>query len=155
MTDHTRSETSADGGLTERTEATAATARDQAATVAHTAQSQLAEVKDEAAAQAQGVVQDAKVQARRRPGMFLLGALGAGLVVGRLVKAADTHGIVDAAKGAVTGEDGPTPTNGSHSSASPAMGGPAGAPSTSTTSPAPTAPTFQSTSSDPQWAVRP
>jgi hypothetical protein len=44
--------------------------------------------------------------ARRRPGMFLLGALGAGLMAGRLVKATDTHGILDAAKSAVTGDDG-------------------------------------------------
>lgn len=36
--------------------------------------------------------------ARRRPGMFLLGALGAGFVAGRLVRSADTHSIVEAAK---------------------------------------------------------
>lgn len=42
--------------------------------------------------------------ARRRPGAFLVGALGAGFVAGRLIKAVDTHGIVDAAKQGMSGD---------------------------------------------------
>ncbi len=41
---------------------------------------------------------DVKSFARRRPGMFLAGAIGAGFVVGRLLKAADTHSLMEAAK---------------------------------------------------------
>ena len=40
---------------------------------------------------------DLKRFARRRPGAFLAGALGAGFVTGRLLKAADTHSLMDAA----------------------------------------------------------
>jgi len=43
-------------------------------------------------------VADLKRYARRRPGMFLLGAVGAGFVAGRLVKAVDTHAVMDAAR---------------------------------------------------------
>jgi hypothetical protein len=42
---------------------------------------------------------DIKSFARRRPGMFLVGAIGAGFAVGRLLKAADTHSLVEAVKG--------------------------------------------------------
>jgi hypothetical protein len=42
---------------------------------------------------------DLKAFARRRPGMFLAGALGAGFVVGRMLRAVDTHALVEAAKG--------------------------------------------------------
>jgi hypothetical protein len=45
-----------------------------------------------------GAMADLKRFARNRPGMFLLGALGAGFAVGRLVKAVDTHAVMDAAK---------------------------------------------------------
>jgi hypothetical protein len=41
---------------------------------------------------------DLKGFARRRPGLFLVGALGAGFVAGRLLKAADTHSLMEAAK---------------------------------------------------------
>lgn len=41
--------------------------------------------------------------ARRRPGAFLLGAAGAGLLAGRMLKAMDTSGIVDAAKSGAQG----------------------------------------------------
>jgi hypothetical protein len=45
-----------------------------------------------------GVLADAKRLARNRPGTFLLGAVGAGFVVGRVLKNADTHAIASAAK---------------------------------------------------------
>jgi hypothetical protein len=45
-----------------------------------------------------GALDDVKRFARQRPGLFILGAIGAGFAVGRLLKAADTHAIVDAAK---------------------------------------------------------
>lgn len=41
---------------------------------------------------------DAKRLARNRPGVFLLAAGGVGMVVGRLVKAGDTQGLVETAK---------------------------------------------------------
>jgi hypothetical protein len=41
---------------------------------------------------------EVKSFARRRPGLFLVGALGAGFVTGRLLKAADTHSLMEAAK---------------------------------------------------------
>jgi hypothetical protein len=40
---------------------------------------------------------DLKRFARRRPGLFLMGAMGAGFAVGRLLKAADTHSLMEAA----------------------------------------------------------
>jgi len=46
---------------------------------------------------------DVKNFARRRPGMFLAAAMGAGFVAGRLLKAADTHSLMEAAKD--TGDD--------------------------------------------------
>jgi hypothetical protein len=46
-----------------------------------------------------GAIADVKRFARNRPGVFLLGALGAGFAIGRLAKAVDTRAIVDAAKG--------------------------------------------------------
>jgi hypothetical protein len=44
-----------------------------------------------------GVVTDVKRFARNRPGMFLLGALGAGVVTGRLLRTVDKGAIKDAA----------------------------------------------------------
>jgi len=41
---------------------------------------------------------DVKNFARRRPGLFLVGAIGAGFVAGRLLKAADTHSLMEAVK---------------------------------------------------------
>ena len=41
---------------------------------------------------------DVKSFARRRPGVFLAAALGAGFVAGRLLKAADTQSLMEAAK---------------------------------------------------------
>jgi hypothetical protein len=46
----------------------------------------------------QDLAQDLRRFARRRPGAFLLGAVGAGFAAGRLVKAVDGHGMVEAAK---------------------------------------------------------
>jgi hypothetical protein len=44
------------------------------------------------------LVDEVRRFARRRPGMFLLGALGAGFVAGRLVRSVDTQSLVEAAK---------------------------------------------------------
>lgn len=41
---------------------------------------------------------DLKRFARRRPGLFLMGAMGAGFAAGRLLKAADTHSLIEAAQ---------------------------------------------------------
>lgn len=46
----------------------------------------------------EGALDDARRLARQRPGLFLLGALGAGIAVGRLVRATDTKAIAEAAK---------------------------------------------------------
>ncbi|MEO8694426.1 MAG: hypothetical protein ABI658_12970 [Acidimicrobiales bacterium] len=43
------------------------------------------------------VLTDLKRFARRRPGLFLAGAVGAGFAAGRLLKAADTHSLMEAA----------------------------------------------------------
>ena len=43
------------------------------------------------------VMTDVKRFARRRPAMFLAGALGAGFAAGRLLKAVDTHALLEAA----------------------------------------------------------
>ena len=51
------------------------------------------------------VVEDARRFARNRPGVFLLGALGAGFAIGRIVRSVDTSAIVDAAKSAATGDE--------------------------------------------------
>ena len=48
---------------------------------------------------------DVKGFARRRPGVFLVAAMGAGFVAGRLLKAVDTHSLMEAAKD--TNEDPP------------------------------------------------
>jgi hypothetical protein len=44
------------------------------------------------------VTSDVKAFARRRPGVFLLGAFGLGIVAGRTLRNADTHALVEAAK---------------------------------------------------------
>src|SRR3954451_3744943 len=44
------------------------------------------------------VTSDVKQFARQRPGMFLLGAFGLGIVAGRTLRNADTHALADAAK---------------------------------------------------------
>jgi hypothetical protein len=62
----------------------------------------LAETAAQAAKKLDGGVDatlaDLKGFARRRPGLFLLGAIGAGFAAGRLIKAADSHAIIEAAK---------------------------------------------------------
>ena len=45
-----------------------------------------------------GAITDLKRFARQRPGAFLAGALATGFVTGRLLKAADTHSLMEAAK---------------------------------------------------------
>jgi hypothetical protein len=52
---------------------------------------------------------DVKRFARNRPGVFIAAAVGAGFVAGRLIKAADTHALIDAAKPSDSSE----PSNGS------------------------------------------
>lgn len=47
----------------------------------------------------QATMTDLRRFARNRPGMFLAGALGAGVLVGRMLRASDLHSIADAAKG--------------------------------------------------------
>ena len=44
------------------------------------------------------VTSDVKQFARQRPGLFLLGAFGLGIVAGRTLRNADTHALADAAK---------------------------------------------------------
>jgi ElaB/YqjD/DUF883 family membrane-anchored ribosome-binding protein len=44
--------------------------------------------------------------ARRRPGAFLAAALGAGFVVGRVVKAVDAHSLTEVAKDSLSADDG-------------------------------------------------
>lgn len=44
------------------------------------------------------VARDVKQFARQRPGLFLLGAFGLGIVAGRTLRNADTHALVEAAK---------------------------------------------------------
>ena len=51
------------------------------------------------------VVNDVKRFARRRPGVFVLGAVGAGFLAGRLLRSTDTGAIVDAAKSSMGGGD--------------------------------------------------
>lgn len=50
------------------------------------------------------LLDDVRRFARQRPGMFVLGALGAGFVVGRLLRSADTSSLGDAARSAMSGE---------------------------------------------------
>ncbi|MGE0877481.1 MAG: hypothetical protein AB7L13_06070 [Acidimicrobiia bacterium] len=57
------------------------------------------------------VMDDMRAYARNRPGMFLLGAVGAGFVAGRLVKALDRHSLMDAARNERWGDD-PNALNG-------------------------------------------
>lgn len=45
-----------------------------------------------------GVISDMKQFARRKPAVFIVGALGAGLIAGRLLRSMDTGALVQAAK---------------------------------------------------------
>jgi hypothetical protein len=47
----------------------------------------------------EAVLGDLKAFARRRPGMFLAGSMGLGMLVGRIMRAADTKSLMSAAKG--------------------------------------------------------
>lgn len=55
------------------------------------------------------VLADVKRFARRRPGLFLLGAAGAGFAAGRLLKAADTQSLMEAARDSDEDADVPLP----------------------------------------------
>jgi hypothetical protein len=57
-----------------------------------------------------GVIADVKQFARRRPGVFIAGALGAGLLAGRLFRSMDTQAVMQAAK--PTGDQGTESGNG-------------------------------------------
>lgn len=196
MTDITRGDASPEpGSLSERSEAAASTAREQASTVAESAQTHMSDVKDDTVTQAKAVVEDAKVQAnrimddsrrelshqaeqqtarlassvrdmsrqldkvahggeapqgivgdlatqaaqatarfaetleqrrpeelldevrrfaRQRPGMFLLGAAGAGLLAGRLLRSVDTKDVVESAKAGARGDGDTTQGSGQH-----------------------------------------
>ena len=53
-----------------------------------------------------GVVADVKTFARKRPGLFVLGALGAGVVAGRLIRSLDIGAVAEAAKPSNESENG-------------------------------------------------
>lgn len=53
----------------------------------------------------QGITEDVSRWARAHPGAFLAAAAGAGFVIGRVFRAADTQGVVDAAKGTPSSAD--------------------------------------------------
>ncbi len=55
-----------------------------------------------------GLVDDVTRFARNRPGMFLLASLGAGFAVTRLLRNADTHALMEAAKPDTGGQSGPS-----------------------------------------------
>jgi len=65
---------------------------EQAASSAH----QLASSLDDRGVQ--GVIDDVKRFARRRPGVFIAGAVAAGIVTGRLIRSLDTGAVMEAAK---------------------------------------------------------
>jgi hypothetical protein len=46
----------------------------------------------------EGIIEDVKRFARRRPGVFIAGAVAAGIVTGRLIRSLDTGAVMDAAK---------------------------------------------------------
>lgn len=52
----------------------------------------------------QGVAQDATRWARQNPGAFLLAAVGAGFVVGRIFRSVDTEAMADAVRGNATSD---------------------------------------------------
>ncbi len=92
----------------------------------------------------EGITSDVKRFARQRPGIFLAGALGAGVLVGRLIRTVDTGAIVDAAK----------PDSGSSNGGQP-QGQPQ-LPMTSVTAPsAPTAPATPATPAAPPTMTTP
>jgi hypothetical protein len=57
-----------------------------------------------------GALDEVKRFARRRPGVFLMAAAGTGFLVGRLLKAADTGSMIDAAKDAMSPDNGSRPS---------------------------------------------
>src|SRR4029078_7962165 len=58
----------------------------------------------------QGVIDDVKRCARRRPGVFIAGAVAAGIVTGRLIRSLDTSAVMDAAKPTTEPEPAYAPT---------------------------------------------
>jgi hypothetical protein len=112
-----RAAVEADSATSRAAEALAGTARDltdlasgqgSPDTQAAQLERQAGERVDRAAAQLrdrgyQGVAEDVSRWARAHPGAFLAAAAGAGFVIGRVFRAADTQGVVDAAKGTPSG----------------------------------------------------
>jgi F0F1-type ATP synthase membrane subunit b/b' len=66
-----------------------------------------------------GITSDVKRFARQRPGLFIAGALGAGLLVGRLLRSVDTQAIIDSAN--PSGDIGNGSGNGHEPAALPSM----------------------------------
>jgi hypothetical protein len=82
------------------------------------------------------VIEDVKRFARNRPGTFLLGAVGAGFVVGRLLRSADLARVKESAKPS-SGQEQPSLGNGL---ASQLASAPASPPPTAIGSPTPSIP---------------
>jgi hypothetical protein len=72
------------------------------------------------------LLEDVKRFARQRPGLFVLGALGAGFVAGRVLRTVDTSAIADAAKSAagIGGDQGQEMVSGPGALAALQAGGP-------------------------------
>ena len=62
------------------------------------------------------LLEDLRRFARRRPGVFLAGAMGLGFVTGRFLRAINTRSLVDAAKSGATPEEGSEGSGGDGSS---------------------------------------
>lgn len=71
------------------------------------------------------LLDDVKRFARQRPGLFVLGALGAGFVAGRVLRSVDTSAIADAAKNGTTGGAEPSASRPEMISGPGALGAPA------------------------------
>lgn len=59
-----------------------------------------------------GALDELRRVARNRTGLFLLGALGAGVLAGRVLRASDTRSLADSAKEAFTGGSDAGPSSG-------------------------------------------
>jgi len=55
-----------------------------------------------------GVLDETKRFARNKPGMFVLASLGTGFAIGRVLRSADTHALMEAAKPTETSDATPT-----------------------------------------------
>jgi hypothetical protein len=74
------------------------------ADVANDLASQLSRLADRADQRGvDGLLQDVSRFARNKPGLFLLASFGGGVVSGRLLRTADQHGLIEAAKSSASG----------------------------------------------------